>query len=177
MGASWATKCAHQIDQSDLASLAPKVRVIQYPMNCHPKLMKVVLCPSRLRHNAWTTSASSALSTGSVEILWVVFLKHYFSQKMSIEFYLLREMIDKDAFASFKFLISYTLCVYQSQFVFYFHTWFPRHTQLYRSRKSSAMLQKPALETTVLSHSGAGGEGGGGLRTPWPLPPWWPRPQ
>ena len=84
MGASWATKCAHQIDQSDLASLAPKVRVIQYPMNCHPKLIKVVLCSSRLRHNAWTTSASSALSTGSVEILWVVFLKHCFLQKMSI---------------------------------------------------------------------------------------------
>ena len=105
MGASWATKCAHQIDQSDLASLAPKVRVIQYPMNCHPKLMKVVLCPSRLRHNAWTTSASSALSTGSVEILWVVFLKHCFSTKN--EFYLLREMIDQDAFASFKFGVAF----------------------------------------------------------------------
>ena len=64
MGASWATKCAYQVDQSDLASLAPKVRVIQYPISCHPKLIKVVLCSSRLRHNAWTTSASSALSHG-----------------------------------------------------------------------------------------------------------------
>ena len=48
----------------NLASVAPKVRVIQYPMNCHPKLIKVVLCSSRLRHDAWTTSASSALSLG-----------------------------------------------------------------------------------------------------------------
>ena len=69
-------------------------------------------------------------------------------------------MIDQDAFPLFKFLISYTLCVFQSQFVGYIHTWFPRHTQLYISRKSSAMLQKPALETIVLSHSGAGGAGG-----------------
>ena len=183
---SWAIKCAHQVDQSVLASLAPKVRVIQYPMNCRPKLIKLVLCSSRLRHNAWTTSAPSALSSGSVEILWVVFLKHclfFFTKKCQFSFIFYVRWLTKMLFHHSNFwsrilhvFKKVNLCFTCTRDFHAIHncTYQEKAVQCYRNQH-----WKPVSYHTggAGGEGGDGGEGGGGLRTPWPLPPWWPRPQ